>query len=746
MKRPLHILAIVSLVWLSAACRQDVPEVSTLQRAEALIMQHPDSVKAYEQLLRLAASEAEGTADWLTASRALLLLAAQTQWTNEIEALALAYQALELYDRGNYGEAERLQIQLAIADYLHQTDDITRARVLNKECLQAADKLHDAHSRNIALGNLARLELAENHPYEALALARQMHIDGNDAAQMEPLFILANCYLQCDSLEQARLVYARFDTCRNTKARYVALRHLTEIAMLENDVDMAATYMDSAFVSAEAVFFQALRQKDDYLRTTLAQEREAERLMAQQRQWRWLLFFVVIVGALLALLGIVMNRHRRAIHRQRLASEQRERELAEQRLAQQETMIQVLQNFIIEKSEVIQRLRAETNEKRQLSEADWREMEQTLDGITDGFVSRLRAQHPDFSEEDVQLCMLTRMKLSNQTIADLYFITTSAVKHRKLKLKKDGFGEPNPDTKLFDVLGRMGLLFLFLHVLPLHGQQAVTMWKPVPVLEVSHGVHVTSVELSPEQTSVGFSVSRAEAVSFRLAPSISLSDEEGKAYACRQATGIALGTDVAVPADSALTFTLAFDALPQQTRLFDIVEGVAAGRCWMGVHSSLRTIRFPSVRARMMAEGEISPQAQELIDRFGVSALLGVGVPDSVFTHYELQLAAFRDYMAWKWHLSPHELYHLMYRSEARPAARKVTAQPQQRAGHGVTTGTHTAGNGQGNGRGSVPAATQDDPPRGNFFSRLFGRKKKAQPMSAFEQKMLQEQRGRGRK
>ena len=741
MKQLLCIPAIVTLVWLFAACRQTVPEVSTLARAEALIAQHPDSVKAYERLLRLAVSEAEDAKDWLTASRAFLLLAAQTQWTNEIEALALAYQALELSDRGNYGEAERLQIQLAIADYLYQTSDTSRACILNKECLAAADRLNDSHSRNIALGNLARLELAENRPHEALALARQMRIDGNDTTQMEPLFILANCYLQCDSLEQARMVYARFDTCRNTKARYVALRHLTEIAMLEDDIDMASTYMDSAFVSAEAVFFQALHQKDDYLRTTLAQEREAEQLKAQQRQWRWLLLFVVIVGALLALLGIMMSRHRRAIHKQRLASEQRERELAEQRLAQQETMIQVLQNFIIEKSEVIQRLRAETNEKRQLSTDDWREMEQTLDSITDGFVSRLRAQHPEFSEEDVQLCMLTRMKLSNQTIADLYFITTSAVKHRKLKLKKDGFGEPNPDTKLFDVLGRMGLLFLFLHVLSLHAQQAVTMWKPVPVLEVSQGVHVTSVELSPEQTSVGFSVSRADAVSFRLAPSICLSDEEGKAYACRQASGIALGTDVAVPTDSTLTFTLAFDALPQQTRLFDIIED---GRCWMGVHSSLRTIRFPSVRAQMMPEGEVSPQAQQLIDRFCVSALLSADVPDSVFAQYESQLPAYRDYMAWKWHLSPHELYYLMYRSPSQPTNRSVAVQPPKRAGRGVTTDERVeTANGQGNTRDGQSAEAQEKSHRGNFFSRLFGHKKKASPMSAFEQKMLMESRGK---
>lgn len=707
-----------------------------MERAEVLIAQYPDSVKAYERLLRTAASEAESSKDWRTASRAFLLLAAQKQWTNEIEALALAYQSLELYDRGHYGDRGRLPIQLAIADYLHQTDDLARARILNKKCLSAAERLNDADSRNIALGNLARIALSEDHPQEALALARQMRIDGNDAAQMEPLFILAHCYLQCDSMEQARMVYARFDTCRNTKARYVALRHLTEIAMLENDMEQASTYMDSAFVSAEAVFFQALREKDDYLRTTLAQEREAEQLKAQQRQTRWLLGFVLMAGALLAVLGLVVSRNRRAEQLRRLRAEQHEREQAEHRLAQQDSMIQLMQSFIIEKSEVIQRLRAETNEKRQLSEADWREMEQTLDSITDGFVARLRTLHPEFSEEDIQLCMLTRMKLNNQTIADLYFITTSAVKHRKLKLKKDGFGEADPDLSLSDVLGRLGLLLLFLHVGPLRAQQPVTLFDPTPLLEVSGGLHVSSVELRPEATSVGFRVSAADAGSFRLSSSIALCDEEGRRHPCLHADGIALNAPVPVPADSVLAFRLTFDALPLHTRLFDIVEDTLAHtRRWMGLHSGVRTMRFPAVRAHLMAEGQVRPEAQRLIDQFGVSALFASSVADSVFASYEAQLTAYRDYMAWKWSLSPHELYHLMFRPAAAPPVAGTA--PPASSGPSLR-GSTTA-------RTLGPTSTQKReaaPSRGNFFSRLFG-KRKTKPMSPFEHKMLQEQRER---
>jgi hypothetical protein len=161
---------------------------------------------------------------------------------------------------------------------------------------------------------------------------------------------------------------------------------------------------------------------------------------------------VTVFTVMVVLFLIALTRHRRQIHAQRLKAEQRERELAEERVVQQEQKILLLQHLILDKSEVLQRLRAEGDSKKQLSQKEWQEVEQMLDGVTDGFVSRLRTSHPEFSEEDIQLCMLTRMNLSNQVISSIYLITVSAVKHRKLKLKKEGFREYDPERPLDTVL------------------------------------------------------------------------------------------------------------------------------------------------------------------------------------------------------------------------------------------------------------------------------------------------------
>lgn len=477
---------------LSVCCQQ--PQAPTLlAQATELIAAYPDSVKAYEALLTRCIRQAEDSEDWQTCARARLLLSQQVQWTREDEALQLARDALQAHQRAmsqatardaDSAAVQRIDIQLSMAAYLQQTDSLAHARSLLITVLSEARRLHLRERQNAALGQLANLSLVQGQPHQALALARQMQLDTVSTREQEARFILATCLLQADSVEAAREVYEQLVDVRSPRARYVALRRLAEIAMLTRDYALAPQLVDTAFASAEDVFFHALQQKDDYYHAVLQQERTAERLRYRGQLTMWMLVAVAMVAVLVIVFIVSLNRHRHTIHQQRLLAEQRERELVEQklrheaqqrqmeqrererekqeqererhaarqRLEQQDTMIRLLQRFIIEKSEVIQRLHAVGDQRIRLSKRDWQEIEQTLDSITGGFVSRLRAQHPQFHEEDIQLCMLTRMKLTNQSIAAVYFITVSAVKHRKLKLKKDGFGQADPQRPLDAVL------------------------------------------------------------------------------------------------------------------------------------------------------------------------------------------------------------------------------------------------------------------------------------------------------
>lgn len=445
------LMTLFASVLLLMSCHSRPSASESLAEAERIFVTHPDSVKTYSDLLRSSICLAEEAGDDSTAARACLLLARQIQWTNEQEALHLARKALGYYDHTQDSDG-RLQAELTIAGLMEQAEEFSQARSLYNKCLHEARELHLIAPQRTALAGLANICLTEGKEEEALQTILQIPSDSIGGQDVEARFVLANCYLQCDSLQQAREIYLQIDTRHNTKVRYAVLRHLAEIAMWQEDMQGASLYVDSAFAAAEDVFFEALQQKEEYHQANLEQERQAERLAYRQRLAQWLLAAVVVIALLVIAFIVSLNRHRHAIQHQRLLAEQRERELAEERLQRQEQMVSLLQNFIIEKSEILQRLQKEGDSKITLNDSDWREIEETLDSITNGFVQRLRKQHPEFREEDIQLCMMTRMRLTNQAIAQIYLITVSAVKHRKLKLKKEGFGEKNPIIPLDEVL------------------------------------------------------------------------------------------------------------------------------------------------------------------------------------------------------------------------------------------------------------------------------------------------------
>ena len=115
-------------------------------------------------------------------------------------------------------------------------------------------------------------------------------------------------------------------------------------------------------------------------------------------------------------------------------------------------VVAFLQQFILERTEVMKKLNQSGDSVITLNPHEWSEIERTLNAIDNNRFARIREQYPTMQEDDIRLCILTRLGLSNRTIGNIYCITISAVQHRKLKLKKDVFGESNPDITLEQIL------------------------------------------------------------------------------------------------------------------------------------------------------------------------------------------------------------------------------------------------------------------------------------------------------
>ena len=87
-----------------------------------------------------------------------------------------------------------------------------------------------------------------------------------------------------------------------------------------------------------------------------------------------------------------------------------------------------------------------------MTSKEWNDVEQLLDEIDDRRISKIRARFKDLSLDDIRLCVMVRIGMSNPAIGNVYGITPSAVQHRKLTLKKKGFGVDNPDVTLDDFI------------------------------------------------------------------------------------------------------------------------------------------------------------------------------------------------------------------------------------------------------------------------------------------------------
>lgn len=248
-------------------------------------------------------------------------------------------------------------------------------------------------------------------------------------------------------------------------------------------------------------------------------------------------------------------------------------------------------------------------------------------------------------------------------------------------------------------------ILLLLLCLSLSGQE---LWQPVPILTTDGTAQLVAVELGRSQTCLTFR---------RLQPwtpsaEAYLSDERGHRH--RLLRTEERGSDL----------LLYFDALPQATRLLDFEGG--EGHRWMGIHSALRTIHFPPVRPRMDEHANLPDSIQTLLRANDLTAL---ATTDSAYAAIQRQLPIFRDYIVWKWHLTPHQAF-LLQRSQERHSP--ATASPPNHRGAEIRNESAPT---QAN---RLPAHAEEirSLPRAPKPSR-----RELKRFSRFEQKMLQEQR-----
>ena len=445
---------------------------------QALAAFKADSTQLGEQLLQQAIRLADSEQDLHTLYLAQLELAKFLSWGNTEAALDMARRALQTYGRRPDGERNHIILLDYIGTYASQL-------AFNNDTSfdEALRYTHQAHELAVAsrdslgdelvsqtLTSLANIHWAMDDNDEALRLAREAAACAPENLLLGAQQVLARCLVSCDSLEAAEAVYRRMQPGKDLQAAYIVESNLAKLALRRNDTEAAEDAIDEAFSHAEDLYFDALHQKNAYYQTTLREQQENERLRYASQLHRRTLWGLLVIIVLAGAAALMVMRYRMKMMAQRRLSDawNRKHELDErihqtllqrqgieaQRklLRQREGTINFLKDFIFQRSEIIKKLDASGDRHVNISAGDWWEIERTLNAIDHDRFTRLRQNYPALREEDIQMCILTCLHVRNRTIGNIYGLTISAVQHRKLKLKKEIFGEDDPEMTLEQVL------------------------------------------------------------------------------------------------------------------------------------------------------------------------------------------------------------------------------------------------------------------------------------------------------
>ena len=468
---------IIGILMIACSQSQNGADSQTAKRclAEAETALANDSTHLGETLLRKTIHLAEVSEDWHTCYIANQRLAEALSQSNPEEALRLMKKALTIYEQHPDDERNHVILIDYAGTYAAQVA-FTKEESFD-EALEFINKAYAIAEKNQmtdlmcqTLTSLANVAWAKEDYRLALDYARRAESLATDHLRPGTLQVLARSYLSLNMLDSAETAYRQIEPGDDVHMAYIVQSSLAKIALQRMNAKQVEDDIEEAFEKIEDFYYKALEQKDLYYQETLRQEKANQQLEYRSRLYARTLMIVIIAAVIILLAVILALRYRiRMLHHQRefeqskLENElimqeqekhriQQEAEHQKNQLHQANEVVAFLQNYILERTEVMKKLNQRGDSLITLKTHEWSEIERTLNAIDNDRFAHIREQHPDMQEDDIRLCILARLGISNRTIGNIYCITISAVQHRKLKLKKDVFGETNPDITLEQVI------------------------------------------------------------------------------------------------------------------------------------------------------------------------------------------------------------------------------------------------------------------------------------------------------
>ena len=383
-----------------------------LEQAEAALAN--DSALQGETLLRWAIQSSEESEDWHTNYIACQRLAQALSQSNPEEALRLMKKALTVYEQHPDDERNYVMLLDYAGTYASQVAFAKDGSY--DEALGFVNRAYDIAKKKQmkdmmcqTLTSLANIAWAKDDYRQAVSYARQAATVTTPDLKSGTQQVLARSYLSLNMLDSAETVYRQINPGSDVHLAYIVQSNLAKIAIRRMGATEVEDSVDEAFWQIEDFYYKALQQKDQYYQASLKQEIENQQLEYRSRMYGRTLLVVVIAAVLILLATVLALRYRIRMQEQEKRRLQQEAEHQKTLLHQANEVVTFLQNFILERTEVLKKLNQSGDSLITLSQHEWSEIERTLNAIDNNRFARIREQYPTMQEDDIRLCILTRL-------------------------------------------------------------------------------------------------------------------------------------------------------------------------------------------------------------------------------------------------------------------------------------------------------------------------------------------------
>ena len=425
-----------------------------------------DSTTECEECFQNVVNNAKKRGDIDLQCLALEKLSRSIVLSNKRLSVIYAKKAVDLYsNQKNAKIANLILYMLNLANCYILDNQKDSSFFYLRQSQQYLNRISDNSMPKYVYHSLSRAFYYFNEKDSALFYSRKA-ID--ETSDIKLMVFYSCCLEECDSLESAERLLRICSAESNDKLKYSSYMELCKLSCKRINDKQLSTDIDSLERFADKYMLDLYSQKGKYFEENINQGRQLERQENAVMVRNGVILFIIVTVLLLAALVYVYLSKRKALHAQEikymqdqyemeLESQRKEKEYLEREhkllLESKNKQIALLKNGLFERLELAKKIKDAKGQSCHvvINDNDWNQLHSLLEGGEEYFVSKLKERYPSLSNDEIQMCMLIRIGLSNEDMANIYCITINSMK-RKLYSFKEKMGITDNNKSVRNVI------------------------------------------------------------------------------------------------------------------------------------------------------------------------------------------------------------------------------------------------------------------------------------------------------